>query len=224
MGPALALLWVLPALSPARWPRASAWSQIWAPLLPAGPGLPTLEKGSKPNPLPLPALQHGQDLEARAACACGICWEPGKGWPCQMCEHSWGEAVPTSLSSYFNPKVGLLVPLSLSCTSLAWGWLLSTLAPSWMDLTLFYSFTFCIFLHQKREQAGPCCISPPGASCSIIPQRPGAAGNFSGLAGVLGRRPALINLGSSGTALPGAGKGGLQPCAHPHRRPWWVGA
>lgn len=110
LGPALVLLWVLPALSPARWPRASAWSQIWAPLLPAGLELLTLEKGANPNPPSLPALQHGQALEERAACACSICWEPGKGWPCQMCEHSWSEAVPMSLSSYFNPKFGLLVP------------------------------------------------------------------------------------------------------------------
>lgn len=67
-------------------------------------------RGANPNPPPPPALQHRQGLEARAACACSICWEPGKGWPCQMCEHSWGEAMPTSLSSYFNPKVGLSVP------------------------------------------------------------------------------------------------------------------
>lgn len=45
-------------------PRASAGSQIWAPLLPAGPGLLTGEKGSKPQPT-LPCLHCRSCLSLR---------------------------------------------------------------------------------------------------------------------------------------------------------------
>lgn len=45
-----------------------------------------------------------------------------------MCGHSWGNSIPTAfshsqpLSSYFTPD-WVLVPQSLSCTSVPWRWL-----------------------------------------------------------------------------------------------------
>lgn len=124
-------------------------------------GLLTAERGESPNPCPC-ALQHSQALETGAACACSICWEPGEGWPCQMCEHSWAEAMPTSPSSYFNPRVGLLVPPEPLLHIPGVGVAAQHSAPSWVDLTLFYSFTFCIFLHPK----GAGCA---GGSLSRLP-------------------------------------------------------
>lgn len=118
-------------------------------------------EGEQTPTLPLPALQHGrQELPELAASAGSL----GKAGPARCASTAGVRPCPRLSAHILTPKLGCWSRLSLSCTSLAWGWLLSTPAPSWMGLTLFYSFTFCIFLHRKREQAGPCCISPPAPS------------------------------------------------------------
>lgn len=197
-GLAMALPWLLPALlpgiaAPGKVAKGRRWSCSQAPLLPTGRGLPAADKGEKkPARTPMPSLDHRQGLEARGClwltASAGSCGAgqgvPGEGWACQMCMHSWGDGMPVSLScsqplsSYFNPKDGPSVPpeplLHIGGVGVA-----AQRSGAFSDGFdwFFYTSAFCIFLHQKRERAGPCCglfTSPLGAACSV-PWRPGSS-------------------------------------------------
>lgn len=137
-----------------------------------GRDCPQQRKGAKPTRSPLPSLRRRQGLGARgclwlpaSAGSCGGAGQGvhGEGWACQMCVHSWGDGVPTPLSrsqplsSYFNPKAGLLVPPQASPAHRRRGGGCSALGRlSRVDLSGFCTSASCIFFHQKREQAGPC--------------------------------------------------------------------
>lgn len=117
-GTSRALLWVLAALSPAQ-----AKGECWEPDLGSTAASRTRaahggEGEQTPTNPPLPALQ---ELPEPAASAGSL----GRAGPAR-CASTAGERPCPRLSAHIlTPELGCWSRLSLFCTSLAWGWLLS---------------------------------------------------------------------------------------------------